>query len=59
MSAFEGPQFGVGDFVLLDNITTENFMNNLKLRYEKSKIYTYIGGNLSIGFELIQVPELF
>jgi hypothetical protein len=44
MSAFEGAQYGVGDFVLLENITTDAFMSNLKLRFEKSKIYTYIGG---------------
>lgn len=43
MSAFEGPEFGVGDFVLLDDINLTSFMKNLKLRYEKNKIYTYIG----------------
>lgn len=39
----EGRQFGVGDFVLLDRVDLECFMSNLKLRYEKGKIYTYIG----------------
>jgi myosin I len=43
MSAFEGPEYGVGDFVLLDDINLTSFMKNLKLRYEKNKIYTYIG----------------
>ena len=43
MSAFEGKEFGVGDFVLLDNVTLEEFLANLKLRFEKNKIYTYIG----------------
>lgn len=42
-AAFEGKEFGVGDFVLLDNVTLDAFMSNLKLRYEKNKIYTYIG----------------
>ncbi len=49
MTAFEGPQFGVGDFVLMENITIENFMSNLKLRYGKSKMYTYIGGLFFLG----------
>ena len=43
MSAFEGKEYGVGDFVLLDNINLDEFLANLKLRYEKNKIYTYIG----------------
>jgi hypothetical protein len=32
MSAFEGPEYGVGDFVLLDNINIDEFLKNLKLR---------------------------
>jgi hypothetical protein len=32
MSAFEGAEFGVGDFVLLDKITIDDFMKNLKTR---------------------------
>lgn len=32
MNSFEGPEFGVGDFVLLDNINIDQFMKNLKLR---------------------------
>ncbi|CAF0752373.1 unnamed protein product [Brachionus calyciflorus] len=43
MNSFEGPEFGVGDFVLLDNINIDEFMKNLKLRFDKNKIYTYIG----------------
>ncbi|XP_033097295.1 unconventional myosin-Id-like isoform X2 [Anneissia japonica] len=39
----EGPEFGKGDFVLLDEINEEMFMQNLKLRFQKGKIYTYIG----------------
>lgn len=31
------------DFVLLDVITMENFMANLKKRFQAGKIYTYIG----------------
>ncbi|CAO1341197.1 unnamed protein product [Diamesa hyperborea] len=34
---------GVQDFVLLDEITIENFMQNLQKRYQAGKIYTYIG----------------
>ncbi|XP_072029754.1 unconventional myosin-Id-like [Amphiura filiformis] len=43
MAEHEGPEFGKGDFVLLDNITEDDFMANLKLRYQKGKVYTYIG----------------
>ncbi|XP_052797829.1 unconventional myosin-Id-like [Mya arenaria] len=42
-SVHEGPEFGVGDFVLLNDITLDAFMNNLKLRYDKNKIYSFIG----------------
>eukprot|EP00111_Clytia_hemisphaerica_P022209 TCONS_00065260-protein len=43
MAFFEGSEYGKGDFVLLDQITMDEFMSNLKLRFEKDKIYTYIG----------------
>ena len=33
MSAFEGAEFGVGDFVLLPDINLDEFMKNLKIRY--------------------------
>ncbi|XP_054427265.1 unconventional myosin-Ig [Pteronotus mesoamericanus] len=39
----EGPECGKADFVLLDQVTMEDFMENLKLRFEKGRIYTYIG----------------
>ncbi|KAG8510574.1 Unconventional myosin-Ig [Galemys pyrenaicus] len=39
----EGPEYGKPDFVLLDQVTMEDFMKNLKLRFEKGRIYTYIG----------------
>lgn len=39
----EGPEFGVGDFVLLSTIDIASFMDNLQKRYQKGKIYTYIG----------------
>ncbi|CAF1126177.1 unnamed protein product [Rotaria sp. Silwood1] len=39
----EGPDMGVGDFVLLSHITMDAFVKNLKLRFEKGRIYTYIG----------------
>ncbi|ESN96194.1 hypothetical protein HELRODRAFT_186525 [Helobdella robusta] len=34
---------GVSDFIMMDNIDMQSFMNNLRLRYSKGKIYTYIG----------------
>uniref|UniRef100_A0A8C4QPD4 Myosin IG n=1 Tax=Eptatretus burgeri TaxID=7764 RepID=A0A8C4QPD4_EPTBU len=43
MAEHEDPEFGKGDFVLLDHITIDAFLANLKLRFEKSSIYTYIG----------------
>lgn len=33
MSAFEGAEYGVGDFVLLESINIDDFMKNLQLRY--------------------------
>lgn len=43
MTQHEGAEFGKGDFVLLDEISEDAFMHNLKLRFGKDKIYTYIG----------------
>ncbi|XP_071812059.1 unconventional myosin-Id-like isoform X2 [Apostichopus japonicus] len=43
MTQHEGAEFGKGDFVLLDDINEDAFMGNLKLRFERGKIYTYIG----------------
>ncbi|XP_072948862.1 unconventional myosin ID [Epargyreus clarus] len=37
------PEVGVPDFVLLDNLTTDTFIENLHLRFQHNKIYTYIG----------------
>ncbi|XP_050420077.1 unconventional myosin ID isoform X2 [Adelges cooleyi] len=34
---------GIGDFVLLDEITVDKFMDNLTERFNKGFIYTYIG----------------
>ncbi|XP_047418582.1 unconventional myosin-Ig isoform X2 [Sciurus carolinensis] len=39
----EGPEYGKPDFVLLDQVTMEDFMKNLQLRFERGRIYTYIG----------------
>ncbi|XP_046390857.1 unconventional myosin ID [Ischnura elegans] len=36
-------EVGIGDFVLLDEITIDAFMDNLKKRFNAGKIYTYIG----------------
>uniref|UniRef100_H2M014 Myosin IG n=1 Tax=Oryzias latipes TaxID=8090 RepID=H2M014_ORYLA len=43
MAELEGLEFGKSDFVLLDEVTMEQFMENLKLRFQKGRIYTYIG----------------
>ena len=43
MANFSTDEFGKADFVLLDDLTIEAFMSNLKLRFGKGKIYTYIG----------------
>lgn len=33
MAELEGPEFGKADFVLLDEVTMEHFLENLRLRY--------------------------
>uniref|UniRef100_A0A673Y230 Myosin IG n=1 Tax=Salmo trutta TaxID=8032 RepID=A0A673Y230_SALTR len=43
MAALEGLEFGKSDFVLLDEVNIEQFMENLKLRFENAHIYTFIG----------------
>eukprot|EP00731_Ephydatia_muelleri_P007152 Em0003g1400a len=44
MALSENPEeFGHIDFILLDEINEKAFMANLKRRFEKGKIYTYIG----------------
>ncbi len=43
MANFISAEFGKADFVLLEELSTEAFMANLKLRYMKGKIYSYIG----------------
>uniref|UniRef100_A0A9J7WXW5 Myosin IG n=1 Tax=Cyprinus carpio carpio TaxID=630221 RepID=A0A9J7WXW5_CYPCA len=43
MAELEGLEFGKSDFVLLDEVTMEQFMENLRLRFEKGRIYTFIG----------------
>ncbi|GAB1601174.1 unconventional myosin-Id [Argonauta hians] len=39
----EGPEYGIGDFVLLSDLTLESFMDNLKTRFQMNRVYTYIG----------------
>uniref|UniRef100_A0A8C6ZZF2 Myosin IG n=1 Tax=Nothoprocta perdicaria TaxID=30464 RepID=A0A8C6ZZF2_NOTPE len=43
MAEQESPEFGKADFVLLDEVTMEHFMENLRLRFSRGRIYTYIG----------------
>lgn len=35
MAFLESPEFGVGDFILLDKVTEDAFLANLKLRFQK------------------------
>ncbi|KAJ6650134.1 Unconventional myosin ID [Pseudolycoriella hygida] len=41
--AMKEKEVGVEDFVLLDEVTLENFLENIKVRFDSRKIYTYIG----------------
>ncbi|XP_055012914.1 unconventional myosin-Ig [Boleophthalmus pectinirostris] len=43
MAELESLEFGKSDFILLDEVTMEQFMENLKLRFEKGRIYSFIG----------------
>ncbi|XP_029428879.1 unconventional myosin-Id isoform X1 [Rhinatrema bivittatum] len=43
MAEQESLEFGKADFVLMDSVTLPEFMANLKLRFEKGRIYTFIG----------------
>ncbi|OPJ71614.1 hypothetical protein AV530_008415 [Patagioenas fasciata monilis] len=43
MAEQESLEFGKADFVLLDAVTMPEFMANLRLRFEKGRIYTFIG----------------
>ena len=40
---FQDKQVGVGDFVLLPQISMGGFLDNLKNRHAAGLIYTYIG----------------
>jgi len=43
MAQFEGHEYGKGDFVLLNQVTMDEFMEILKVRFDQVRIYTYIG----------------
>uniref|UniRef100_A0A8C9QWT9 Unconventional myosin-Id n=1 Tax=Scleropages formosus TaxID=113540 RepID=A0A8C9QWT9_SCLFO len=43
MAEHESLEFGKADFVLLDDVSMDEFMENLRIRFEKGRIYTYIG----------------
>ncbi|NXP34171.1 MYO1D protein, partial [Leiothrix lutea] len=43
MAEQESLEFGKADFVLMDAVTMPEFMANLRLRFEKGRIYTFIG----------------
>ena len=40
---YHGNEVGVGDFVLLSEISMDKFVDNLRKRHAAGKIYTYIG----------------
>ncbi|XP_055520518.1 unconventional myosin-Ib-like [Leucoraja erinacea] len=42
-SSYLDNEVGVGDLVLLEPLTDESLLSNLKERFSKSEIYTYIG----------------
>ncbi|XP_021104543.1 unconventional myosin-Id isoform X4 [Heterocephalus glaber] len=43
MAEQESLEFGKADFVLMDTVSMPEFMANLKLRFDKGRIYTFIG----------------
>ncbi|XP_074045056.1 unconventional myosin-Id isoform X2 [Macrotis lagotis] len=43
MAEQESLEFGKADFVLMDSVSMSEFMGNLRLRFEKGRIYTFIG----------------
>nr|XP_023508804.1 unconventional myosin-Id isoform X5 [Equus caballus] len=43
MAEQESLEFGKADFVLMDTVSMPEFMANLRLRFEKGRIYTFIG----------------
>ncbi|POI30920.1 hypothetical protein CIB84_005329 [Bambusicola thoracicus] len=58
MAELESPEFGKADFVLLDEVTMEHFMENLRLRFSKGRIYTYIG-EVVVAMNPYQPLELY
>ena len=39
----QNPTTGYGDAVMLDKVSEQSFLENLKIRFENGRIYTYIG----------------
>lgn len=48
MALSEPAEFGHPDFILLDEITEDAFLANLKLRYEKGKVRSFHKYNIII-----------
>ena len=42
MALSEPAEFGHPDFILLDEVTEAAFMANLKLRYQKGKVWLFV-----------------
>ncbi|NXD28798.1 MYO1D protein, partial [Spelaeornis formosus] len=43
MAQQKSSEFGKADFVLMDTVTMPEFLANLRLRFEKGQVYTFIG----------------
>ncbi|XP_061413053.1 unconventional myosin-Ib-like [Lethenteron reissneri] len=43
-TSFLDDMVGVGDMVLLDPLTEDSFIENLRKRFQHNQVYTYIGG---------------
>ena len=49
------PSHGCSDAVMLESISEESFIANLKLRAENDRIYSYIG-EVGAGVAAVQPP---
>ena len=49
----------IDDMIVMNDLTKDSLLNNLKSRYEKNVIYTYIGGILIAVNPYQVLPDLF
>ncbi|NXO01409.1 MYO1G protein, partial [Rhinopomastus cyanomelas] len=59
MAELEGPELGKSDFVLLDEVTMEQFLENLRLRFSAGHIYTYIGDEVVVALNPYRTLALY